>query len=46
MEGVEFEVIKSINFDKVFIDVIAFENNYIDKSIPIINYLFKKILYF
>ena len=42
VEGAEFEVIKSINFDKVFIDVIAFENNYMDKSIPIINYLFKK----
>lgn len=39
VEGAEFEVIKSINFDKVFIDVIAFENNYHDVSIPIIKYL-------
>jgi FkbM family methyltransferase len=39
VEGAEFEVIKSINFDKVFIDVIGFENNYDDVSIPIVNYL-------
>ena len=39
VEGAEFEVIKSINFDKVFIDVIGFENNYNDVSIPIIKYL-------
>ena len=39
VEGAEFEVIKSINFEKVFIDVIAFENNFDDASIPIINYL-------
>jgi len=39
VEGAEFEVIKSINFDKVFIDVIVFENNYDDVSIPIIKYL-------
>ena len=30
VEGAEFEVIKSINFDTVFIDVIGFENNYPD----------------
>ena len=36
VEGAEFEVIKSINFDKVFIDVIGFENNYDDNSIPIL----------
>jgi len=30
VEGGEMKVIKSINFDKVFIDVIAFENNYHD----------------
>jgi FkbM family methyltransferase len=42
VEGAEFEVIKSINFDKVFIDVIGFENNYIDSSIPIIKYLQEK----
>jgi hypothetical protein len=39
VEGGEYEVIKSINFDKVFIDVIGFENNYNDTSIPIIKYL-------
>lgn len=39
VEGGEFEVIKSINFDKVFIDVIGFENNYGDTSIPIVKYL-------
>jgi FkbM family methyltransferase len=42
VEGAEFEVIKSINFDKVFIDVIGFENNYHDTSIPIIKYLENK----
>ena len=39
VEGAEFEVIKSINFNKVFIDVIGFENNFYDTSIPIIKYL-------
>jgi FkbM family methyltransferase len=39
VEGAEFEVIKSINFDKVFIDVIEFENNYDDVSVPIVKYL-------
>jgi FkbM family methyltransferase len=42
VEGAEFEVIKSINFDKVFIDVIGFENNYNDVSIPIVNFLQNK----
>ena len=42
VEGGEFEVIKSINFDKVFIDVIEFENNYNDTSIPIIQFLEEK----
>jgi FkbM family methyltransferase len=42
VEGAEFDVIKSINFDKVFIDVIGFENNYEDTSIPIIKYLEQK----
>ena len=42
VEGAEYEVIKSINFDKVFIDVIGFENNYNDCSIPIIKYLQEK----
>jgi FkbM family methyltransferase len=42
VEGAEFDVIKSINFDKVFIDVIGFENNFDDVSVPIIEYLEKK----
>jgi FkbM family methyltransferase len=42
VEGAEFEVIKSINFNKVFIDVIGFENNYNDVSIPIVEYLQKR----
>jgi len=42
VEGGEFEVIKSINFDKVYIDVIGFENNYNDTSIPIVKYLMEK----
>jgi len=41
VEGGEFEVIKSINFEKVFIDVIDFENNYDDVSVPIVDYLTK-----
>jgi FkbM family methyltransferase len=39
VEGAEFAVIKSINFDKITIDVIEFENNYNDTSQPIIEYL-------
>lgn len=39
VEGAEFDVIKSINFDKVFIDVIGFENNYQDVSESITKYL-------
>jgi FkbM family methyltransferase len=39
VEGSEFKVIKSINFDKVFIDVIEFENNYENISEPIVKYL-------
>lgn len=39
VEGAEFNVVKSINFDKVFIDVIEFENNYDDVGQPIIEYL-------
>ena len=45
VEGAEFEVIKSINFDKVFIDVICFENNYGDVSTPIVKYLEDKGYY-
>ena len=39
IEGGEFEAIKSINFDRVFIDVIGFENNYPESSIEICKYL-------
>ena len=42
VEGAEFSVIKSINFDKVFIDIILFENNYNDISEPILKYLLEK----
>ena len=42
VEGAEFEVIKSINFDKVFIDVVGFENNYPDVGDVIIQYLQSK----
>jgi hypothetical protein len=39
VEGAELSVIKSINFDKVFIDVIGFENNYPDIGEQIVSYL-------
>jgi FkbM family methyltransferase len=39
VEGAEFSVIKGIDFDNVFIDVIEFEDNYPDKSAPIVEYL-------
>ena len=42
VEGAEFDVIKSINFDKVFIDVIEFENNYADAGEVIVKYLEEK----
>jgi FkbM family methyltransferase len=42
VEGAEFDVIKSINFNTVFIDVIGFENNYEDSSPHIIRYLEKR----
>ena len=35
-------ITSSINFDKVFIDVIGFENNYNDVSVPIVKYLENK----
>ena len=48
VEGAEFSVIKSINFDTVKIDVIGFEDNYPDKGAPIVKYLedrgYKKII--
>jgi hypothetical protein len=42
VEGAEFAVIKSIDFENVFIDVIGFENNYNDTSVPIVEYLTTK----
>jgi FkbM family methyltransferase len=42
VEGAEFAVIKSIDFNSVFIDVIGFENNYTDISVPIVEYLSSK----
>lgn len=42
VEGAEMSVIKSINFDKVFIDLIEFENNFLDVSKEIVDYLKEK----
>jgi len=42
VEGGEYSVIKGIDFDDVFIDVIEFENNYKDTTAPIIEYLVYK----
>ena len=39
VEGAEFSVIKSINFEKTFVDVIGFENNYPDTGEQIVSYL-------
>jgi FkbM family methyltransferase len=39
VEGAEMAVMKSIDFDAVHIDVIDFENNYWDTTLPVINYL-------
>jgi FkbM family methyltransferase len=42
VEGAEWSVLKSIDFQKVFVDVIEFENNYPDTSKEIVNYLKEK----
>lgn len=42
VEGAELDVIQSINFETLFIDVIQFENNYDDMSAPIIQFLESK----
>jgi len=42
VEGGEYPVIQSINFNKVFIDVIEFESNYPDSSKHILEYLVSK----
>jgi FkbM family methyltransferase len=42
VEGAEMSVLKSIDFDTIFIDVIGYENNYNDISYIPINYLKSK----
>jgi FkbM family methyltransferase len=42
VEGSEMAVIQGINFDKLFIDIIGFENNFQNTSDPIIKYLYTK----
>jgi FkbM family methyltransferase len=42
VEGAELSVIKSIDFDNVFIDVIGFENNYLNTGEKIVLYLESK----
>jgi FkbM family methyltransferase len=42
VEGAEFSVIKSIDFNNIFIDVIGFENNYKDASVDIVKFLEEK----
>jgi len=39
VEGAEFACLRSIDFNAVYIDVIGFENNYVDKLPPILEYL-------
>jgi FkbM family methyltransferase len=39
VEGSEFQVLQSIDFNAVYIDVIGFENNYPDKTVEIVSYL-------
>lgn len=41
-EGSEINIVRSIDFDFTYIDVIGFENNYNDKTIPVIEYLESK----
>jgi FkbM family methyltransferase len=45
VEGAEFNVINTINFDEVYIDVIGFENNYPNNSQKIIEFLNNKGYY-
>jgi len=42
VEGAEEKVIKSIDYDKIFIDVIGFENNFEDISLNIVKHLKRK----
>jgi hypothetical protein len=39
VEGAEFECLRSIDFDAVYIDVIGFERNYSDTVPPILEFL-------
>lgn len=39
VEGAELSVVKGIDFTKVFIDLIGFENNYDDKGQEVVEYL-------
>lgn len=41
-EGSELNVLKSINFESTYIDVIGFENNYPDKTRACMDFLMKK----
>jgi FkbM family methyltransferase len=41
-EGAELDTIKSIDFNKVFIDIINFENNYGDTGESVVAYLLQK----
>jgi FkbM family methyltransferase len=41
-EGSEFSVLKGLNFEKTHVNVICFEDNYSDKTGPIIEYLLRK----
>lgn len=42
VEGGEFSVIKGVDFEKTHINVICFEDNYHDVSVPIMEYLCDK----
>ena len=42
VEGAEFEVVKSLNYKDVFVDVIIFEDNYQDISQQIVEFLNQK----
>ena len=39
VEGAEINVLESINFNEIFIDIIGFENNYKESAEQIIDFL-------
>ena len=39
VEGAEYDVVQSIDFDKVFIDVIGYERNFNDTGVKVLQYL-------